>query len=131
MNKQNHSPMGAGVLTILTILLVLMLAIFSALTFASARADLSLSQINADTVTAYYEADAKAALLAHEFALGTEEVLEADIPFTELQNLHIKLKRTGTGGFEILAWNVISSEAATRIEAPAMDVWDGTVPGEP
>lgn len=130
MNKQKHSPMGVGVLTILTILLVLMLAIFSALTFASARADLSLSQINGDTVSAYYKADSKATAMAHEFALGLDEQLEARIPVTDMQDLHIRLQRTTGQEFEILAWNIVSSETAAEVDDQPLNVWDGSVPGE-
>ena len=63
MSEKGNSPVGVGVLTVLTVLLVLVLAVFSALTYATAQADLSLSRINADTVTAWYAADAQAAAL--------------------------------------------------------------------
>ena len=49
MDKQT-SPIGVGVISILTVLLVLCLAVFAALTLSSARADLALSRRNADTV---------------------------------------------------------------------------------
>ena len=58
MKDDRGSPVGVGVLTVLTVLLVLTLAVFSALTYTSARADWALSRINADTVTAYYAAHA-------------------------------------------------------------------------
>lgn len=54
MNKRS-APVGIGVITIITILLVLTLSVFSALTLAAARADLALSRRNAETVTDYYE----------------------------------------------------------------------------
>ena len=71
-----------GVLTVLTVLLVLTLAVFSALTYTSARADWALSRINADTVAAYYAADAEAARLLSGFSTGSEEELEATLPMT-------------------------------------------------
>lgn len=40
--------------TVFTVLLVLTLSVFSALTLTSARADLALSRTNARTVSAYY-----------------------------------------------------------------------------
>ena len=67
MKDDRGSPVGVGVLTVLTVLLVLTLAVFSALTYTSARADWALSRINADTVTAYYAADAEAARLCPAF----------------------------------------------------------------
>ena len=51
--------------TVFTVLLVLTLSVFSALTLTSARADLALSRTNARTVSAYYAADAEAAALPH------------------------------------------------------------------
>ena len=58
MSEKGNSPVGVGVLTVLTVLLALVLAVFSALTYVTARADLALSRINAATVTAWYDADA-------------------------------------------------------------------------
>lgn len=46
--------MGIGVASVITVLLVLTLSVFSALTLSAARADLALSRRNADTVTQYY-----------------------------------------------------------------------------
>lgn len=54
MSKRSSPPVGIGVITVVTILLVLTLSVFSALTLASARADLALSKRNAETVTTYY-----------------------------------------------------------------------------
>ena len=42
--KKSPPPIGIGVVSIMTVLLVLTLSVFSALTLTSARADLSLSQ---------------------------------------------------------------------------------------
>ena len=52
---KHGAPVGVGVITVITILLVLTLSVFSALTLASARADLALSQRNAETVKIYYQ----------------------------------------------------------------------------
>ena len=60
-SEQASSPLGVGVITVITVLLALTLSIFAALTLTSARADLALSRINAETVKAYYAADAAAA----------------------------------------------------------------------
>ena len=68
--KKSPPPIGIGVVSIMTVLLVLTLSVFSALTLTSARADLSLSQTNADTVSAYYAADAQAAAKINEIALA-------------------------------------------------------------
>ena len=60
MDNRHSSPFGVGIITIITVLLVLTLSIFAALTFSTARADLALSEINAQTVQNYYAADALA-----------------------------------------------------------------------
>ena len=86
MREKGSSPIGVGVLTVLTVLLVLSLAVVAALTYTSARADLALSRRNADTVTAYYAADAQAAALYRTFEAGGQAELEATLPVTDHQN---------------------------------------------
>lgn len=54
MGKQS-APVGIGAASIITVLLVLTLSVFSALTLSAARADLALSRRNAETVRQYYE----------------------------------------------------------------------------
>ena len=126
MSRKENSPVGVGVLTVLTILLVLILAVFSALTYTSARADRNLSQINADTVTAWYAADAQAAALYAQFAAGTDAELETDIPMTDTQSLHLHLVRSGDG-VEILAWQTVPVEDDGG-DGDHLPVFDGTLP---
>lgn len=110
MSEKGNSPVGVGVLTVLTVLLVLVLAVFSALTYATARADLSLSRINADTVTAWYAADAQAAALLEEFEAGSEETLEATLPMTERQSLYVRFQREADGTVTVLDWRTVLTE---------------------
>ena len=110
----------------MTVLLVLTLSVFSALTLTSARADLSLSQTNADTVSAYYAADAQAAALYAQFAAGTDDELETDIPMTDTQSLHLHLVR-GEDGVEILAWQAVPVEDDGG-DGDHLPVFDGTLP---
>ena len=112
MSRRENSPVGVGVLTVLTVLLVLVLAVFSALTYATAKADLSLSRINADTVTAWYDADAQAAALLEEFEAGSEETLEATLPMTERQSLYVRFQRAADGTVTVLDWRTVLSEEA-------------------
>lgn len=62
MNQQSGSgsSMGVGVSSILMIFVALCLTIFATLSFLSANADWKLSQKAADSVAAYYQADAEA-----------------------------------------------------------------------
>ena len=112
MSRRESSPVGVGVLTVLTVLLALVLAVFSALTYATAKADLSLSRINADTVTAWYAADAQAAALLEEFEAGSEETLEATLPMTERQSLYVRFQREADGTVTVLDWRTVLTEEA-------------------
>lgn len=106
--SQAPSPFGVGIITIITVLLVLTLSIFAALTLSSARADLALSRINAGTVRAYYEADAQAARLYAGFAAGSAQTLEESIPIDGQQSLHLSLRREADGSVTILAWETVT-----------------------
>lgn len=128
--EKASSPVGVGVLTILTVLLVLALAVFSALTFSSARADLALSKTNAETIAAYYAADAEARRQKAEFVAGTSGALEATIPMTDAQSLYIHLQREPDGTCTVLAWKTVSNlqEEDTELMGDPLPVWDGTLP---
>lgn len=128
MSEPKSSPIGVGVLTVLTVLLVLILAVFSALTYISARADLALSRKDADTVTAYYAADAEARKLLDEFSGGLDHALEATLPMTDAQSLYIHLVRKEDGTVEILAWKTVPAREEDTFEAPHLPVFDGTLP---
>ena len=61
MNEKKGGPLfGIGGVTLLTVLLVLCLTMFSVLALGSAQADYRLSEKNASAVTAYYSAENKA-----------------------------------------------------------------------
>ena len=129
MKESEHrsSPMGVGVISILTVLLVLTLSVFAALTLASAKADLALSQKNAETVAAYYAADAQATQLYADFAAGTDSALDTAIPMTENQSLVLRLERMEDGSVRILEWRTVSVEPEVDTRLP---VWDGSIPEE-
>ena len=104
------SPVGVGVIAILTVLLVLCLTIFSVLSLSAAQADLRLSQTNADTVSAYYAADAQAAQLYAAFAGGDDGQLEAEIPVNDTQVLSIRLVRGADGAVQVEVWQLITNQ---------------------
>lgn len=121
------SPIGVGVLTILTVLLVLTLAVFSALTFASAKSDLSLSKINAQTVSDYYSADSEAAKQTADFYAGTDSELEATLPMNDAQSLYIHLVRDPDGSCRTLAWKTVSADSgAEGGQDGGVNIWDGS-----
>ena len=121
--KKQGSAIGIGAITVLNILLVIMLSIFSALTLSSARADMALSQRSADSVTAYYAADAEAVRLYREFSESSEPELETDISASDTQTLHLHFARTADGEAKILAWQLVP--AAQDTDSLFLDVWDG------
>lgn len=127
--QENGVPAGIGLVTVFTVLLVLVLAVFSALTLFTAQADERLSRANAAAVTAYYAADAQACMAQEAFAAGTQAEYEADFPMTEVQSLHIRLGRTPEGGVERLEWRTVTNSSTVE-EAP-LPVWDGAgLPGQ-
>lgn len=127
MSEKSSSPIGVGVLTVLTVLLVLTLAVFSMLTYTSARADLALSKTNAETVSAYYAADAQAAALLDEFRSGSDPELEATLPMTDAQSLYIHLIRDPSGTVRTLAWKTVPAREEEEIGG-GLPVFDGTLP---
>lgn len=123
--RSGASPLGVGVISIVTVLLVLCLTIFSALTLTTAKADLNLSRINADTVSAWYAADAEAARQYAAFAASGASELEASIPIAGRQSLYLLLVRDGDGGVRVLAWRSVTQEGETVLEDAALPVWGG------
>ena len=119
------APVGTGAITVLTVLLVLCLCVFSALTLSTAQGDLSLSERNAQMVTAWYQADAEAARQYDAFAAGTDAELESRIPMTDTQCLYLHLSRTDQGEVAVLAWQMISDETAPTEEDQRLPVFTG------
>lgn len=117
-----QAPVGVGVLTVLMVLLVLTLATFSVLTLASARADLKLSQVNADTVSAYYKADAEGKEQMADFAAGGKTDLESTIPMTDSQSLYIHLEKDGEGNVKVISWKTVTTEQPVD---DTLNLWSG------
>lgn len=124
MDNRNNLPLGVGLTSVFTVLLVLTLSIFAVLTLSTARADLALSQINADTVSAYYAADRLAAEHYNTFAAGTAAEFETSIPIRAGQSLHIRLGRDTEGLPLILAWETVPLEPEGEISSD-WNLWDG------
>lgn len=125
MKERDSSPVGVGVITVFMVLIVLSLFTFAVLTYASARADYRLSRINADTVAAYYRADAQGAELAAEFSSGTGIELEQYIPMTDTQLLYIHLMRNADGSVTALAWKTVPADDGSGWGDEHLGVWDG------
>lgn len=126
--KGKGNPFGVGIATILTVLLVLCLTVFSALALSSARADLALSRTGADTIAAYYAADAKAAALYQQFEKSRAAELKEEIPVTEHQVLSIHLRRKA-GKIEIAKWQTAITDEPQQEQH--LNVWTNESEGTP
>ncbi len=127
MNSKENSPVGVGVLTVFMVLLVLTLSTFATLTLTSAQADMRLSEINADTVTGYYAADALASADYASFVSGLDEEFQAEYPISDAQVLSVHLQRQLDGSIKILRWQAMSPDVAETQLDDILDVW---IPGQ-
>ncbi len=107
LKKNNSSPIGVGVISVINVLLVLSLSVFAVLTLVSAQADLELSQRNADTIQAFYKADSEAHELYNNFAQGEEEELLTELTISDRQMLNLHFVRNADGTVEILQWRTL------------------------
>ena len=116
--SRRSSPAGLGVSTVLTVLLVLCLATFAALTLASAGADLRLSRAAAARTQEYYDADAAAAKLYAGFCAGSDPAFAADLPVGDTRTLHVAFSRDAQGRPVIDCWRVTVPDAVPDTSLP-------------
>ncbi len=107
LKNSKSSPIGIGVISIITVLLVLTLSVFSVLTLVSARSDLELSERNAQTISAYYKADNEANKIYDNFVNSEETELITEVVVSERQTLYLHLIKNDDGNTEILEWRTI------------------------
>ena len=77
-----------GVTSIIAILVILVLVVFSTLSVTTSKADLTLSKKTADSITAFYEADSK----AEELLANIASTIAGDTNWQETLS---------TGGYEV------------------------------
>jgi len=124
MKDQIGAPIGLGVISCITILLVLMLSVFSCLTLATAQADYALAQRGAETVSSYYAADSTAKRISQDFAMGENAELETVVPMNECQGLLVHLVRSSDGSIVVSAWRTVLLEEFNDQEQ-LLPVWSG------
>lgn len=124
MKETITAPVGVGVISCITVLLVLILSVLSCLTLSTARADYALAQRGADTVSRYYQADSQARQLSQAFTQGKEDALETIVPMNDYQGLLVNLLRRPDGTIQVNEWRtVLLKEFEDREQL--LPVWSG------
>ena len=119
-----------GVSSIIAILIILVLVVFSALSITTSKADLRLSQKTSNGVMAFYEADAAAEDMMAEVAdaiksgggwqsklpdaykISTEDgktLISYTVPVDQNRNLDVRLSADGDGKLTREIWQVVPS----------------------
>jgi len=118
-----------GVSSIIAILVILVLVVFSTLSITTSKADLTLSQKSSDSIKAYYEADAAAEDMLCEVAVAVNQggdwsaqlstngynISKADgktlvsytVPIDRNRNLNVELIVDSGGGLTRELWQVV------------------------
>lgn len=126
MKQENiHTPFGSGIIVIVTILLVLVLSVFSALTVSTARADLALAQRGAHALQAYYAADGAAREELARFRAGDAPQFEQLFPINDMQGLYVHLERGPGENIAILNWQTVLIDDFANFTERTLPVWDG------
>jgi hypothetical protein len=131
--KKKRATYGTsmGVSSIIAILVILVLVVFSALSITTAKADLTLSQKTANSIEAYYEADATAetvlAEVVGQLGAGSQitpagdaedfsiepvaggNLLTFSINIDAERNLNVRVLITPAGDFQKQLWQVVPS----------------------
>ena len=130
MNNKKLQPPLVGVSSLLVVFAVLCLTIFALLGLGTAQAGKRLSDVSADNVKCYYEADLQAERILAQIRSGhmPEEVTEENgiysytIPVTETQELRVEVC------FEAESWKILRWQTTSTAEwstEEQISVWNG------
>lgn len=101
--KKSRSALGVGVITLVTILVVLLLASFAVLSLVSAQSNYHLSQMAVTQDEAYYAADSEATLWYAELdAFAATLVGESDSFAVQLSQAGYTVETTSAGELRVL-----------------------------
>lgn len=108
-DKKKRSALGIGVTTLVTIMVVLLLASFSVLSLVSAQSNYHLSQMAVDQAEMYYAADTEATLWYADLdAFANQLAGEPDSFATQLADEGYIVEVTSAGEIRVLHEVVIS-----------------------
>lgn len=124
MAKHGDSPAGIGVITVFTILILLCMAVFSALTLSSARRMPACPRPARIPPRSGMPPTHRAAQLAEEFAASGEAELETTVPISDTRELYLHLVREEDGTVTVLAWQTRTLEGGG--DEGTLELWDGT-----
>ena len=130
MNKRNVSFGTPGGSALMVTFAVLCLVVFAVLSLSTAQADKRLSEVSADAVRQYYEADREANRILSQIRKGsipagveTEEgICRYSCRISDTRTLFVEVRVNGSD-YEILRWQ----EEYTADWEPdtSLDVWSG------
>lgn len=127
---KHRIPTAVGLSSLLTILAVLCLTVFSLLSLSAAKADYRLGEKSRQSTAQYYNADCCAEIILADLRSGVvPQGVEAEngiysftCPISETQILQISVKILGTD-YEILQWQAVSVTDWQADEK--LHVWEG------
>jgi len=121
---RNKHTAGSGIILVITVLMCLVLVLFSLLAFSAARSDYALSLRMVALEQEYYAADAIAAGQLTHFAMGTDPSFETTIPIGELHCLEIAFERQN-GQVVITKWNTVITDDSLLGNEEFLPLWGG------
>ena len=132
MSKRDEfSPPLVGICSLLVILAVLVITVFSMLSLSTVLADRRLAEASANAVTAYYEADCKAeeifALLRNgempEGVTSENNLYSYECPISDTQKLVVEISYA-ENNWTVKKWQAVST---AEYEQTTLDLWDGEI----
>ena len=128
--KRNEVPM-TGISSLLVIFAVLCLTVFAVLSVSTVKADCSLADKMAESVTGYYEADCQAEVILAQIRQGKvpagvmvqEDVYSWSCRVSETQVLEAEVRVTSGDVWEVLRWQTVSSVDWEADDS--LHLWDG------
>jgi len=129
--RKDNTPTAVGGSSLLVIFAVLCLTVFALLSLSAVQADGRLTEIRADAVRAYYEAEEEAERILASLRNGivpdgvtvTEAGYQYSCEITDTQKLMVTVVVDGTDD-TVLQWQMVST--ADWQEDDNLNVWDGT-----
>ncbi len=130
MKRRATALPAVGVSSLLTIFAVLCLVTFTLLSISTAQTQKSLSQAAADSVLAYYEADAQAEAILTDLRRGQlppDVTQQGDLytyacPISHSQRLEVAVRVSG-GQYTVLQWQAVPIPQTERPDD--LGLWPG------